>query len=80
MTVKLNQSAINVLKYLRRERARCTTAACIAVVVVVVRSSCRKEKLVAHYCSCNEQLMMQTDALCTTTDQLQYVFLKTNTI
>ena len=35
MIVKLNQSEINALKYLRRERARCTTAACIARVVVV---------------------------------------------
>ena len=35
MTVKPNQSAINVLKYLLRERARCTTAAWLAVVVVV---------------------------------------------
>ena len=36
MTVKLDQSAGNVLKYLRGERSLCTTVACIAVVVVVV--------------------------------------------
>ena len=34
MTTKLNQSAINVLKYLRRERAQSTIAASIAVAVV----------------------------------------------
>ena len=36
MSVKLDQSAINALKYLRRERALLTTALCIAVVVLVV--------------------------------------------
>ena len=37
MTVKLDQSAVHLLKCLRRERALCTTAACIAQRSIVVR-------------------------------------------